>query len=314
MLCGPQLRPRHCAAARLLLIAALAMLAWSALAFAADAGEHATPKGHASANEPANANQPQRDLAAAERQAHALMRQEPPQWEAARSAFEEAAESGSPTAMGYLGWLFEEGRGVEPDMTEAARWYARAARAGDGHFALKRAWMSLRGDGVPRDRAQAEAWFEQAIADGHEPARTALASLLIADAQGGRAPERVFEAHTLLQQALAADEPLAAYFLARLYLEGIGGHPIDPQQAAAYTRLGAEQGDARLQGWMAAFHATGRGVEADPVAAAMWATLAAAGGDAAGQQLRPLLEQRLSAPEVAEARRMAVDWALTRRD
>lgn len=304
----------YSAAARLLLIAAVAVLAWTPQAFAAEASEHATPNGHASANEPANANQPPRDGTAAERRAHELMRQDPPQWEAARSAFEEAAESGSPTAMGYLGWLFEEGRGVEPDLTEAARWYARAAQAGDGYFALKRAWMSLRGDGVPSDRAQAEDWFEQAIASGYEPARTALASLLIADAQGGLAPERVYEAHRLLQQALAADAPLAAYFLARLYLEGIGGHPVDPQQAVLYTRLGAEQGDPRLQGWMAGFLATGRGVEADPIAAAMWATLAAAGGDAAGLRLRPLLEQQLSAPEVAEARRMAVDWARGQRD
>lgn len=248
----------------------------------------------------------------AQSRAHAALGQEPPDWERARAAFLEAAEAGSPTAMSYLGWMYERGQGVEADGGQAAAWYARAAEAGALDYAVKLGWMFLAGQGVPADRARAEQWFGQAIAADHTPARIALASVLIADALGGQAPERIPEARALLEQALDAGNTLAAYFLARLYLEGIGGHPLDAVRGAEYARIGAEAGHARLQGWLASLYATGRGLEPDPVSALMWANLAAANGDRFGEQVRLELEQRLSAEQVAEARRRAVAWAMRR--
>ncbi len=249
----------------------------------------------------------------AEARAHAYMALDPPDWAGAHAAFGEAARAGSPTAMSYLGWLHEEGHGVPKDGTKAAAWYARAARAGAPDFALKLGWMYLGGDGVARDREQAEFWFEQAIAAGHVPAQIAWASVLIADAQGGRNPERVFEARDLLEQALAEGYVLGAYFLARIHLEGIGSQTVDAAQAFHYTRIGAELGHAQMQGWLAFLYRNGQGVAADPVSAAQWANLAAAEGDTLGQQLRLALEAELEPAEVAEARRRAVDWALERR-
>ncbi|MEY6432560.1 tetratricopeptide repeat protein [Thioalkalicoccus limnaeus] len=245
-----------------------------------------------------------------EARAHAYLERQPPDWAAARLAFEEAAEAGSVTAMAYLGWIYEQGHGVPADGRAAADWYARAARGGAHDFAVKLGWMYLGGDGVARDRATAEGWFRRAIEAGHAPARVAWASVLIADAQGGRAPERVFEARELLDQALAEGLAPAAYFIARLYIEGIGGHPVDAERAAHFTRIGADGGHAELQGWMAFMYLTGRGVEPDPVAAAMWANLAAANGDSLGQQLWVALEDELSAGEVGTARRRALDWAV----
>jgi uncharacterized protein len=249
----------------------------------------------------------------AEARAHAFMALDPPDWDAARAAFLEAAEGGSPTAMSHLGWMYEEGHGVTADGVAAAEWYARAARAGAHDFAMKLGWMYLRGDGVPRDREQAEFWFLHAVEAGHSPGRIAWASVLIADALGGRDPERVFEARALLEAALDDGFVLAAYFLARLYIEGIGGHPVEDVPAARYTRIGADDGDARMQGWLAFMYYNGRGVNPDPVAAAMWANLAAAGGDTLGEQLRQVLESELAPEEIREGRQRAVDWALERR-
>ena len=249
----------------------------------------------------------------AEVRALAAMALDPPDWDAARAAFTEAAEVGSPTAMGYLGWMYEEGHGVPTDGERAAAWYAQAAQAGAHDFAVKLGWMYLAGEGVERDRKTAESWFLSAIEADHAPARIALASVLIADAQGGRAPERVFEARELLEDALRTGHVLAAYFLARLYIEGIGDHPVEEGPALHYTRIGAEQGHPRMQAWLALMYAEGRGVEPDLVSAAMWANLAAADGDAIGDQLRLVLEERLTPEELHEARRRAVDWALQRR-
>ena len=250
--------------------------------------------------------------AAPETRAHAYMALDPPDWDSARAAFEEAAEAGSSTAMGYLGWMYEEGHGVEPDAGEAVRWYGKAARSGAHDFALKVGWMHLSGNGVPRDREQAEHWFRRAIDAGHAPAKTAWASVLIADALGGRNTEQVPEARSLLEEALEEGHVLASYFLARLYIEGIGGHPVDDGMAAHYTRIGAESGHPQMQGWLALMYFEGRGVDADPVMAAKWANLAASEGDSLGNGLRLALEEQLEPGQIDEARRRAVEWALAR--
>ena len=247
-----------------------------------------------------------------EARAHAYMALDPPDWEAAREAFREAAEAGSSTAMSHIGWMYEEGHGVEPDGSEAVRWYGRAARAGADEFAVKVAWMYLSGDGVARDREQAEYWFSHAMDSGHVPAKTAWASVLIADALGGRNTEGVLEARSLLEEALEAGQVLAAYFLARLYIEGIGGHPVDDVLAARYTRIGAEDGHEQMQGWLAFMYYNGQGVDADRVAAAKWANLAAAEGDVLGNELRQVLEEELGPDEIQQARHLAVEWALGR--
>jgi uncharacterized protein len=249
----------------------------------------------------------------AEARAHAQMALEPPDWDAARAAFAEAAEQGSPTAMSYLGWMYEEGHGVVRDGDQAAEWYGRAARAGAHDFAVKLGWMYLGGDGVDRDRDQAEFWFRHALDAGHVPARIAWASVLIADAQGGRDPERVFEARELLEQALEEGLTLAAYFLARIYIEGIGAQTVDDDLAAYYTRLGADDGHAQMQGWLALMYANGQGVERDLVAAAKWANLAAANGDPLGGRLRLMFDEQLDPEQIQEARQRAVDWALEQR-
>ncbi|MFO8004115.1 tetratricopeptide repeat protein [Thioalkalivibrio sp.] len=249
----------------------------------------------------------------AEARAHAHMALEPPDWDAARAAFVEAAEQGSSSAMSYLGWMYEEGHGVVRDAEQAAQWYGRAARAGAHDFAVKLGWMYLGGDGVDQDREQAEFWFSRAVQAGHGPGKIAWASVLIADAQGGRDPERVFEARALLEEALEDGLVLASYFLARLYIEGIGDHPVEDVPAARYTRIGAESGHARMQGWLALMYLEGRGVEQDLVTAAQWASLAAANGDTMGDQVRLALEERLSPEELRKARERAVDWALQQR-
>ena len=248
-----------------------------------------------------------------EARAHVHMAQDPPDWSAARDAFAEAADSGSSTAMAYLGWIHEEGHGVPRDGGKAAKWYGRAAMAGADDFAVKLGWMYLGGQGVDSNRDLAEHWFRHAIDAGHGPARIAWASVLIADAQGGLNPESVFEARELLEVALEEGFELASYFLARLFIEGIGAHPVEDDMAAYYTRIGAESGDSRMQGWLALMFAEGRGVERNLVQASKWANLAAANGDRMGEDLRLVLEQELEPEAVQEARRLAVEWALEQR-
>lgn len=219
-----------------------------------------------------------------------------------------AAESGSASAMSHLAWLYQEGIGVERDGERALHWYARAVRAGEIRHSLTLGWAYLRGELVAPDRDRAEMWFREGIAADFHPARIALASLLIADATGGRAPERALEAEGLLKQALDHETELASYFLARLYLEGIGQVHHDPARGARFTRMGAERGNARMQAWLARIYADGEGVEQDLAEAVKWSSLAAAAGDAYGDRLRLRLEQDAAPGVVSEGRRRALEW------
>jgi uncharacterized protein len=248
----------------------------------------------------------------AESRAHAYMTADPPDWASARAAFAEAADAGSPSAMSYLGWMYEEGHGVTADAGRAVQWYARAARAGAHPFAIKLGWMYLAGQGIEPDRATAEGWFRFAIDAGHHPANIALASVLISDALGGRDPQRVFEARELLESALGQGQSLASYFLARLFLEGVGSHPVDAERAVQYALVGADAGHAEAQGLLALMAHEGEGMDADPVLALKWASLAAAGGDRLGQQIRLELEDSLAPEQIAAGRAQAVDWAMAR--
>jgi uncharacterized protein len=135
----------------------------------------------------------------AESRAHASMAQNPPDWGVARAAFHEAATAGSPTAMAYLGWMHETGRGVPVDGEQAADWYRRAARAGAHDYAIKLGWMYLGGHGVEQDRVTACKWANLAAAGG-DPAGNELRIALEAQLE----PEQIHRARaTAVAWALA---------------------------------------------------------------------------------------------------------------
>ncbi|SEP57892.1 hypothetical protein SAMN05421693_101110 [Ectothiorhodospira magna] len=246
-----------------------------------------------------------------ETQAHQYLSQNPPAYDQAKILFMQAAKQGSSTAMAYLGWLFEHGHGTTADGEQAVYWYDQAAQAGALPYAMHLGWLYLRGEVVPRDRETSEHWFWYAIDRGHAPARVALASIWIADALGGRDPDLALAAEALLLPAMEAGEVLALYFLARLYIEGIGSVTADDDKALHYTREGAQQGHPRMQAWLAMMHAQGRGVRVDPVAAIQWSNLAAAGGDELGLELRRALESQATPEQIQEGRGRAVTWALS---
>ncbi|OOG23145.1 hypothetical protein B1C78_12175 [Thioalkalivibrio denitrificans] len=247
---------------------------------------------------------------ALEETARAHLDREIPDLEQAALWLHAAAEAGSGSAMAHLAYFYQQGYGVARQGDRAVYWYERAVAAGELQHTLSLGWAYLRGEPVARDRERAEDWFRQGIEAGFHPARIALASVLIADALGGLSPERALEAEELLINALPREPVLASYFLARLYLEGIGHVPHDPARGLHFTRLGAERGDVRLQGWLGRMYANGEGLEPDLSEAVKWANLSAAGGDPYGKRLRLQLEAGLSPEVVEEGRRRAVEWAI----
>jgi TPR repeat protein len=74
-----------------------------------------------------------------------------------------------------LGDLFFEGRGVSKSEAEGARWYARAAAAGDPAAQYAYAMAHFYGRGVAPSDSVGLVWLERAAQRGHQGAVDELA-------------------------------------------------------------------------------------------------------------------------------------------
>jgi TPR repeat protein len=87
------------------------------------------------------------------------------------------AERGAPAAQSYLGFMFQTGRGVPQNYTEAAMWYRRAAEQGDSLAQYSLGLLYDRGQGVPRDIVEASKWLNLSTAAAPRRAREARARI-----------------------------------------------------------------------------------------------------------------------------------------
>jgi TPR repeat protein len=87
------------------------------------------------------------------------------------------AERGNPAAQAYLGFMFETGRGVPQNYTEAAMWYRRAAEQGDSLAQYSLGLLYDRGAGVPLDIVEARKWLNLSTAAAPRRAREARARI-----------------------------------------------------------------------------------------------------------------------------------------
>jgi len=83
------------------------------------------------------------------------------------------AEQGVAAAQSYLGFMFETGRGVPQNYTEAAMWYRRAAEQGDSGAQYSLGLLYDKGFGVPRNIIEASKWLNLSAAAAPRRAREA---------------------------------------------------------------------------------------------------------------------------------------------
>lgn len=81
-----------------------------------------------------------------------------------------AADQGYSLAQHNLGVLYEQGRGVPQDQTEALRWLRLAAERNNAFAQHRLGEFHESGRGMPQDAVRAHMWFNLSAAQGHEPA------------------------------------------------------------------------------------------------------------------------------------------------
>lgn len=92
-----------------------------------------------------------------------------------------SAEQGVPDAQNNMGCFYFKGIGVDKDLEEAAKWFAKGAKGGDTNAQANLGFCYMTGQGVAYNPSLAIKWWKKAADQGHQGA---IRNLEIAKNQG----------------------------------------------------------------------------------------------------------------------------------
>jgi uncharacterized protein len=170
----------------------------------------------------------------------------------------------------------------------AARYFLRAAKAGDLSAKYNLASMSIREETRLLAAPLTILWLKDAATGGLAPAQFAYGLLL---ELGRQVQQDIVAANIWYEKAARAGHPEAALNLATACFIG-RGHPLDYAKAAYWYERAADAGEVAAQYSIASMYLTGLGVDRDLDRALVWFSAAARQGDiVAKEQARLLVEQ-----------------------
>jgi hypothetical protein len=102
------------------------------------------------------------------------------------------AAQGIATAQNYLGWMYDQGKGVTQDYKEAIKWYRLAAEQGYATAQNNLGVMYVMGKGVTQDYVRAGMWFNLAASKGDKNAKESLDRMA-----KGMKPAQIVDAQTM---------------------------------------------------------------------------------------------------------------------
>lgn len=188
--------------------------------------------------------------------------------EAGPAVLREAAGDGDPRALYEIASRYQNGRGVEADIGEAAVWFERAAERGLAPAQYQIGNIYEKGLGVERDIDAAMIWYESAASQGNAS---------------------------------------AMHNLAVLHAMGASGR-TDNRQAARWFHEAADLGVTDSQFNLGILAARGVGVEQDLVEAYKWFDIVARGGDSDAADKRDEVGDVLGDDGRERARQTAALW------
>ena len=221
-------------------------------------------------------------------------------------ALHEQARHGEAEAQVSLGFKYRRGEGVLQSDVAAARWFRAAAEQGDAEAQFNLGFHYREGRGAPQDDVRAIRWYRRAAEQGDADAQNNLGGMY---ARGDGVEPNGPEAVRWWTLAAQQRHPVAQYNLGFMYGDGLDlpGGPEDALQASGRV---VQSGPAKAGDQLAGSDT--RSVPQDYVRAYMWLTLASRHGTGAVRngaiQGRARAEQKMSAAELAEARRRAREW------
>ena len=180
--------------------------------------------------------------------------------------YKKGAKQGDADAQYNLGYMYENGDGVERDDNIAAEWYEKAAAQGHAKAQNNLAFLYRKGYGVPQDIDKAIELYEKSARQGCATAQRNLGYLY---KYGTEIGQDYVKAAEWFRKAAEQGNPTGQVNLAELYDEG-KGVPQDYAEAAKWYIKAAEQGIKPAAKRLGEMHEKGLGVPQDSTKAAYW--------------------------------------------
>lgn len=190
------------------------------------------------------------------------------------------AEAGDGAAQTLVAEIYARGLGVRRDPAKAAQWYAKAAEQGVPDAQFQYALILLDGEFAEADPEQAAELMRSAADAGNRLAQFNYAQMLIDREPGGAGLAKAVPYYELAAGQGLAD---AQYAMAQVYLNGIGGRPVDPSEARRWLELAARQNFDSAQVQLGTLLVQSGEGEAAEKLGFQWLKRAAEGGNVAGQ-------------------------------
>lgn len=198
----------------------------------------------------------------------------------AKEWYEKAADNGNTQAEYFLGYMYQEGLGVEKNYSKAREHYEKAAADGIVGAQNNLAYMYIHGLGVEKDYAKAIEWYEKAAAAGNAQAQHSLGIMY----QNGEGVEQDYsKAAEWYKKAADNGNPNAQGSLAYMYAYGYGVEK-DQAKAIEWLKKAAEGGNVHAQNNLGVMYEKGSGVEQDYTKAMEWYKKAADNGNSAAKE------------------------------
>jgi TPR repeat protein len=141
------------------------------------------------------------------------------------------AAQGDADAQFLLAVMYENGRGIAEDYTQAMLWYKKSAVQGDERAQLHLGYMYAKGLGVAQDYKQAMIWYERAATQGQAMAQYNLAVMYY---KGQWVAQDFVQAHKWLSLSGLRDQENSKMDLETLEKK------MTPQQILEAERLATE--------------------------------------------------------------------------
>lgn len=183
---------------------------------------------------------------------------------------------------------------------QAVMWELELAKRGEADYQAKIALRYHEGNDVPKDAAVAADWFSKAATQGNIPAKIMLADYYFS---GTGVQKDAKKAVSLMSEAAEEGNEIAQYKLGRIYCSQknyVEGHH--------WLLKSASQGYAPAQGILGGLYFEGKGTPKNFALSYKWLLLASSQGMEAASEMLPLVEQRLTASQLAEGQREAAEF------
>lgn len=196
------------------------------------------------------------------------------------SLYSSAANQSFPYASFELGKMLRDGIGCKANGTRSEQRFREAfagfisleAQSHDDKLQYRIAWMLLNGVGTEKNISLAKDYLERSAGVGNLFAGYQLARLILSEESSS--PEEIEKALNYLHRAVKAENPYAAYFLGKLYQEGLHV-PKNTTEAARFFRLSAELGNEYAAYRLGKLYLSGDGMLKDVEEALRWLCVAA---------------------------------------